>query len=100
MTLVAGSCVIRAGMVVQLVTVKQEQNTTILKVIEKDGVLKRLLEQLQITYRPLVSSCCLFLLPLEPSVTPYSCLFFRSPGRAGAVSGISRAGRVHPEPGP
>jgi DNA repair exonuclease SbcCD ATPase subunit len=34
-------------MVVQLATVKQERNTAILKVIEKDGVLKRLSEQLQ-----------------------------------------------------
>jgi ATP-dependent Lon protease len=47
MTLVAGSCVIRVGMVVQLAMVKQERNTAILKVIEKDGVLKRLSEQLQ-----------------------------------------------------
>jgi chromosome segregation ATPase len=45
--LVAGSRVIRAGMVVQLATVKQERNAAILKVIEKDGVLKRLSEQLQ-----------------------------------------------------
>jgi hypothetical protein len=41
-TLVAGSRVIRAGMVAQLATVKQERNTTVLKVIEKDSVLKRL----------------------------------------------------------
>jgi hypothetical protein len=34
-------------MVVQLATVKQERNTAILKVIEKDDVLKRLSEQLQ-----------------------------------------------------
>jgi hypothetical protein len=34
-------------MVVQLATVKQERNAAILKVIEKDGVLKRLSEQLQ-----------------------------------------------------
>jgi hypothetical protein len=47
MTLVAGSRVIHAGMVVQLATVKQEQNVAILKVIDKDGVLKRLSEQLQ-----------------------------------------------------
>jgi hypothetical protein len=46
MTLVAGSRVIRAGMVVQLATVKQERNAAILKVIEKDGVLKRSSEQL------------------------------------------------------
>jgi chromosome segregation ATPase len=47
MTLVVGSRVIRAGIVVQLAMVKQERNAAILKVIEKDGVLKRLLEQLQ-----------------------------------------------------
>jgi uncharacterized protein involved in exopolysaccharide biosynthesis len=47
MTLVAGSRVIHTGMVVQLATVKQERNATILKVIEKDGVLKLLSEQLQ-----------------------------------------------------
>jgi hypothetical protein len=64
MTLVAGSRVIRAGMVVQLATIKQERNTAILKVIEKDGVLKRLSEQLQSTYRTLVLSCCPFILPL------------------------------------
>jgi hypothetical protein len=44
MTLVGGSRVIRAGMVVQLATVKQERNAAILKVIEKDGVLKHLSE--------------------------------------------------------
>jgi hypothetical protein len=50
LTLVAGSRVIRAGMVVQLVTVKQEQNSTILKVIEKDGITKHSSEQLQSEY--------------------------------------------------
>jgi hypothetical protein len=50
MILVAGSRMIRAGMVAQLVTVKQERNAAILKVIEKDGVLKRLLEQLKSTH--------------------------------------------------
>jgi hypothetical protein len=47
MTLVAGSRVIRTRMVVQLEIAKQEQNTAILKVIEKDSVLKHLSEQLQ-----------------------------------------------------
>jgi hypothetical protein len=42
--------VIRAGVVVQLATVKQEQDAAILKVIEKDGVLKHLSEQVQSTY--------------------------------------------------
>jgi hypothetical protein len=45
--LVAGSRVIRVGMVVQLAMVKQERNAAILKVIEKDSVLKCLSEQLQ-----------------------------------------------------
>jgi chromosome segregation ATPase len=46
-TWAVGSRVIRSGMVVQLAMVKQERNAAILKVIEKDGVLKRLSEQLQ-----------------------------------------------------
>jgi hypothetical protein len=50
MTSVAGSRVIRVGTVVQLATVKQEQNAAILKVIEKDGVLKCSAEQLQSVY--------------------------------------------------
>jgi hypothetical protein len=44
MTLVAGSRVICAWMVAQLVMLKQERSTVVLKVIEKDGVLKRLSE--------------------------------------------------------
>jgi hypothetical protein len=60
MTLVAGSRMIRAGMAVQLATVKQERNATILKVIEKDSVLKRLSEQLQSTYQTWVLSPCYF----------------------------------------
>jgi hypothetical protein len=50
MTSVAGSCVIHEGMVVQLAMVQQELNAAILKVIEKDGVLKRSAEQLQSAY--------------------------------------------------
>jgi hypothetical protein len=41
LVLVAGSRLIRAGMVVQLASVKQERNATILQVIEKEGVIKR-----------------------------------------------------------
>jgi hypothetical protein len=44
MTLVARSRMIRAGMLMQLVTAKQERNAAILK------VLKRLSEQLKSTY--------------------------------------------------
>jgi hypothetical protein len=46
MTLVIGSRMIHVGMVVQLAMVKQERNAAILKVIEKDDVLKRLSKQL------------------------------------------------------
>jgi hypothetical protein len=38
---------IRTGMVVQLEGVKQERNTAVLKVIEKEGAIRRLSEQLQ-----------------------------------------------------
>jgi hypothetical protein len=44
---VAGARVIRTGMVVQLEEVKQERNTAVLKVIEKEGATRRLSEQLQ-----------------------------------------------------
>jgi DNA repair exonuclease SbcCD ATPase subunit len=55
--LVAGLRVICAGMVVQLATVKQERNAAILKVIEKDSVLKRLSEQLQKVQTELEQVC-------------------------------------------
>jgi DNA repair exonuclease SbcCD ATPase subunit len=45
--LVAGVHLIHTGMVVQLATVKQEQNAAIRKVIEKEDALRRLSEQLQ-----------------------------------------------------
>jgi hypothetical protein len=48
MFLVAGVRLIRTGMVVQLATVKQERNSTILKVIEKEGALMRLSELEQV----------------------------------------------------
>jgi hypothetical protein len=63
MTMVAGSRMIRAGMVARLATVKQERNAAVLKVIDKDGILKRLLEQLQSTCRTLMSSSCSFSSP-------------------------------------
>jgi hypothetical protein len=98
-TMVAGSRVIRAGMVAQLATVKQEWNAAVLKVIEKDSVLKCLSEQLQSTFCTWVLSPCSFF-PLESSMTSCLRLFFRGLDRVGAVPGISRAGRVRPEPGP
>jgi hypothetical protein len=47
MFLVAGLRLIRTGMVAQLATVKQERNSAILRVIENEGALRRLSEQLQ-----------------------------------------------------
>jgi hypothetical protein len=56
LVVVAGARVIRAGMTTKLAEVKQELNTTILKVIEKDGAIRRLLEQLQSKCRTLALS--------------------------------------------
>jgi hypothetical protein len=53
---VAGVRVIHAGMVAKLAAVKQERNTAILKVIEKEGAIRRLSEQLQSKCRSLVLS--------------------------------------------
>jgi hypothetical protein len=50
LVLVAGSHLIRTGVVVQLASVKQEQNAAILQVIEKEGVIKRSSKQLQSAY--------------------------------------------------
>jgi chorismate mutase len=47
LVVVAGVRVIRAGMVTKVAEVKQERNATLLKAIEKEGVIRRLLEQLQ-----------------------------------------------------
>jgi hypothetical protein len=48
--MVAGARVIRAGMVVRLAAVKQERNAAILKVMEKEGAIKRSSEKLQSVY--------------------------------------------------
>jgi hypothetical protein len=50
LVVLVGVHLIRAGMVVQLAMVKQERNTAILKVIEKDDAIKRSSEQLQSVY--------------------------------------------------
>jgi hypothetical protein len=50
LTMVAGARVIRAGMVVRLAAVKQERNAGILKVMEKEGAIKRSSEKLQSVY--------------------------------------------------
>jgi hypothetical protein len=44
---VVGARVIRVGMTTKLAEVKQELNTALLKVIEKDGTIRCLSEQLQ-----------------------------------------------------
>jgi hypothetical protein len=56
LAVVAGARVIRAGMVPKLAVVKQEWNVVVLKVIEKEGAIGRLLEQLQSECRTLVLS--------------------------------------------
>jgi hypothetical protein len=48
--------VILAGMVAKLAAVKQERNAAVLKVIEKEGAIWRLSEQLQSECRTLVLS--------------------------------------------
>jgi hypothetical protein len=48
--------VISARMVAKLEAVKQERNTTVLKVVEKEGAIGRLSEQLQSECRTLVPS--------------------------------------------
>jgi hypothetical protein len=50
---VAGVCLIRAGMVAKLAATKQERNAAILKVIEKESGIRRLSEQLQSECRTL-----------------------------------------------
>jgi hypothetical protein len=48
--------VIRTGKVAKLAAVKEERNTAVLKVIEKEGAIRRLSEQLQSERRALVLS--------------------------------------------
>jgi ABC-type microcin C transport system duplicated ATPase subunit YejF len=48
--------VIRTEMLTKLAEAKQEQNTALLKVIEKEGAIERLSEQLQNKCRTLVLS--------------------------------------------
>jgi hypothetical protein len=53
---VAGARLIRAEMVAKLAVAKQERNAAILKVIEKEGGVRRLSEQLQSECQTLVVS--------------------------------------------
>jgi hypothetical protein len=56
LAVVAGAHVIRTGMVAKQAATKQERNATFLKVIEKEGAIARLSEQLQSKCRALVPS--------------------------------------------
>jgi hypothetical protein len=47
LVVVVGACVYHVGVTTKLAEVKQEPNTALLKVIEKDGVIRRLSGQLQ-----------------------------------------------------
>jgi hypothetical protein len=48
--------VIRAGVVTKLAATKEERNTAVLKIIEKEGAIRHLSEQLQSECRTLVPS--------------------------------------------
>jgi hypothetical protein len=54
--MVAGAHMICTGMVMKLAEVKQEWNAALLKVIEKEGAIGRLSEQLQSECQTLVQS--------------------------------------------
>jgi hypothetical protein len=96
LVVVAGARVIHAGMTTKLAEAKQEQNTALLKVMEKDGTIGRLSEQLQ-------SKCQISALPSLFSRTRHNlsfCSHFRGQDRVGAVVDVSGAGCGHPEPSP
>jgi hypothetical protein len=96
LVVLARASAIRTRMVAKLVEVKQERNAALLKVIEKEGAIGRLSEQLQSECRVLVQSS-----PLPRTNHNFSFSFiFRGPDRAGAISGVPGAGRGRPEPGP
>jgi hypothetical protein len=83
-------------MTTKLAEVKQELNTALLKVIEKDGAIGRLSEQLQ--------SKCQNLTLSPPCARIHRnlsfCSSFRGQDRAGAVADGSGAGCGRPEPSP
>jgi hypothetical protein len=56
LVVVTGARVIRVGMTMKLAEAKQERNTTLLKIIEKEGTVGRLSEQLQSKCRTLALS--------------------------------------------
>jgi acyl-coenzyme A thioesterase PaaI-like protein len=97
LVVVAGARVIHAGMTTKLAEVKQERNTALLKVIEKDGTIGRLSEQLQ-------SKCQISALPSLFSRTRLNLSFcspFRGQDRVGAVADVSGAGCCRMDlPGP
>jgi hypothetical protein len=93
---VSGMHVYRVGMTSTLAEQKLELNFALLKVIEKDGAIERLSEQLQSKSR---------FLALSPSFLRTrhnwsSCLSSRDQSRAGAVADGSGAGRGRSEPSP
>jgi hypothetical protein len=82
-------------MTTKLAKQKLELNSALLKVIEKDGTIEHLSEQLQSKSRILILSSS-FLWTRHNSLL---CSFFRDQNRAGAVADGSRAGRSRPESG-
>jgi hypothetical protein len=93
---VAGARVIRAGMVAKLAEVKQERNTALLNVIEKEGTIGRLSEQLQSKRRILVLS---FLFSQTRHNLSFRSLF-KGQDRARAIADVSGVGRSCPEQSP
>jgi hypothetical protein len=90
---VSGARVNRARMTTKLTEQKLELNSALLKVVEKDGAIVRLSEQLQSQCRTLTLSSS-FLRTCHNSLP---CSSFRDQNRAAAVTDGSGAGRNRPE---
>jgi hypothetical protein len=86
--------VYRAGITTKLAELKPELNTALLKVIEKDGAIRRISEQLQSECRTLALSSPF----LRTRHNLLLCSSFRDQNRAGAVVDGPGAGRGCPEP--
>jgi hypothetical protein len=91
---ISGMRVYRAGMTSKLAEQKVELNSALLKVIEKDGAIERLSEQLQSKSRILILSPSF----LRTRHNWLLCSSFRDQNRAGGIADGSRAGRGCPEP--
>jgi hypothetical protein len=96
LVVVVGARMIRVGMTTKLAEVKQELNTTLLKVIKKDGAIGRLSELLQSKCRTLALSSTF---PKTRHNLSF-CSSFRGQDRAGVVADGSGVGCGRPKPSP